>query len=107
MGVIGETEVFGAKWLSKYGNLDKYIYADITSVNVFICGDVQNARLLSFGSSLVDDWYAYLRQYNVYGGIVFSTYGSVGSYNVSQIVPSLNMTNMIYSSGSSEIYKTP
>ena len=107
MGVLGETEVSGAIWLSQYGDFNRYVYADITSGAIFAYKGIQNSVWLSFRVPVVNGSYIYLRGYNVYDGIVFSTYGSVGAFNVTQIVPSLNMTNLIYSSGSCEIYKVP
>jgi len=110
-GVVGEAEVYGAIWLSRFRDLDMRVYADITSGRVFVAGGVQNAVLLSFDSAvttgLVNGSYVYLREYNVYNGIIFRWYGLESSFNVTQIVPSLNMTNMIYSSGSCEIYRIP
>ena len=107
MGVLGETEVSGAIWLSQYGDFNRYVYADITSGAIFAYKDIQNSVWLSLGVPVVNGSYVYLRQYNIYDGVVFSSYGSVGMFNVTQIVPSLNMTNLIYSSGSCEIYKIP
>lgn len=107
MGVIGEGEVSGAIWLSQFRELNRNVYADITSGTIFAYGSVQNSVWLSFGVPVVNGSYVYLRQYNVYDGVVFSSYGSVGLFNVTQIVPSLDGTNVIYSSGSCQIYKVP
>jgi uncharacterized membrane protein len=107
MGVISEPEVSGAAWLSQYQNSSRFVYADTSSGSIFAYTGVQNGVLLSLGVAVPSGSYVYLRQYNVYDGIVFSSSGSVGEFNVSQIVPSLNTTNIIYSSGSCEIYEVP
>jgi len=107
MGVLSEPEVSGAAWLSQYQDLGRFVYADINSGPIFAYSGVQNEVWLSLGVPVPSGSYVYLRQYNVYDGVVFSSYSSVGAFNVSQIVPSLNATNVVYSSGSCEIYKVP
>jgi len=107
MGVLSESEVSSGVWLSQYRNLSRFVYADIESGSIFDYSGVQNGVWLSLGVPVRSGSYVYLRQYNVYDGIVFSSYGSVGVFNVSQIVPSLDTTNIIYSSSSCEIYKIP
>jgi uncharacterized membrane protein len=107
MGVLSEPEVSSGVWLSQYQNLSRFVYADIESGSIFVISGVQNGVWLSLGAPVPSGSYVYLRQYNVYDRIVFSGYGPVGAFNVSQIVPSLNTTNLIYSSGSCEIYEVP
>jgi uncharacterized membrane protein len=107
MGVLSEPEVFSGVWLSQHQNLSRFVYADIQSGTIFAYNGVQNGVWLSLGVPVPSGSYVYLRQYNVYDGIVFNSYGSVGAFNVSQIAPSIDTTNIIYSSGSCEIYKVP
>lgn len=106
-GVVSEPEVSSAAWLSQYQNLTRFVYADIMSEALFDYRGVQNGVRLSLGAPVPSGSYVYLRQYNVYDGVVFSSYHSAGAFNVSQIVPSLNSTNVVYSSGSCEIHKVP
>jgi uncharacterized membrane protein len=106
-GVVSEPEVSGAVWLSQYQNLARFVYADIQSGVLFDYIGVQNGVWLSLGVPVPSGSYVYLRQYNVYYGVIFSSYGSRGAFNVSQIVPSLNSTNVVYSDGSCEICVVP
>ncbi|MCX6654489.1 MAG: DUF2206 domain-containing protein, partial [Candidatus Bathyarchaeota archaeon] len=107
MGVLSEPEVSSGVWLSQHQSLSRFVYADIQSGSIFEYSGVQNGVWLSLGVPAPSGSYVYLRQYNVYDGIFFSSYGLVGAFNVSQIAPSLNTTNIVYSSGSCEIYKIP
>lgn len=107
MGVLSEPEVSSGGWLLQYQNLSRFVYADIQSASIFAYSGVQNGVWISLGVPVPTGSYVYLRQYNVYSGIVFSSFGSFGAFNVSQIVPSLNTTNIIYSSGSCEIHEVP
>jgi uncharacterized membrane protein len=106
-GVIEESEVSGATWLTQFTNLNRSLYADITSAAIFNYVGVQNPVWLSLGAPILNGSYVYLRGYNVLDSIVFTNYGNVGSFNVTQITPSLNETNLIYSSGSCQIYEVP
>lgn len=104
MGVLEESEVSGAIWLSQHGDLNRQVDADLTSGAIFTYASM-STRALTLGVPVESGSYIYLRQYNIDEGIVYSGYGSVGAFNATQIIPSLNETSMIYSSGSCEIYK--
>lgn len=107
MGVLTESEVSSAAWLSKHQLSWWFVYADVNSLGLLTYRNVKSISLLSMGTALPSGSILYLRQFNVYAGVVFSSYGLVGKFNVSQIVPSLNTTHLIYSSGSCEIYNIP
>ena len=107
MGVVSEPEVSSAAWLSQCQSLTRKVFADQSSISIFAYRKVQNGEWLSLSLPVPSGSYVYLRQYNVYDGVVFSSYGSVGEFNVSQVVPNLNETYLVYSSGSCEIYKVP
>jgi uncharacterized membrane protein len=105
MGVVEESEVSSATWLAQFGNMNSSIYADITSGVLFEYVGIQNSALFSLGVPMAQGSYVYLMEFNVLDGVVFTSNGPVGSFNLTQIVPSLNETNLIFSSGSCEIYK--
>lgn len=107
MGVIGEAEVSGAIWLTTYREVNASVYIDMTSNTVFGYGEIYNRVLLSPFGKIENGSYVYLREYNIYEGIIFGIYGLAGSFNVTEISPSLNNTNKVYSNGHCDIYNTP
>ncbi len=103
-GVLGEAEVQGGAWLAVYRNTSAIIYTDITSNVVLGYGP----RLsLNPYERTQDGSYVYLREYNVLEGIISTTYSLVGAFNTTDISPSLDQINKIYSSGYCDIYKNP
>jgi len=107
IGVLGEGEVSGAIWLSQSSNSKRYVYADIMSRAIFAYVGVQNSVWLSLAMPIIRGSYLYLSDYNVFDGVVLSSYGSEGSFNVTQLVPNPSETDLIYCSGSCEIYQVP
>jgi len=103
IGVLRETDVSSTEWLSKYGDLDNYVYTEWWSgAAVFTYVGIVTARPIVFlgpGVILADSSYVYLG--------VFNRDGSVGSFNFTLISPNLNETNTVYSNGFNEIYKVP
>jgi len=104
MGILAESEVFGASWLSEYRGLKATTYADVRSRSIFWYCNFSDLNWLTLGDSVNSSSYVYLRSFNVEAGIVFISDVPQGSFNVTQIEPSLNTTSLIYSSGSSEIW---
>jgi uncharacterized membrane protein len=102
---ISEQDVFSAVWLSKNIGESSTIYADsVSSVSV-----LPSYGLIPMGqiSSLTDTTiltqgsFIYLGQLNVADGIITT---ATSSFNTSEIYPILNMTNLVYSNGNSEIW---
>jgi uncharacterized membrane protein len=106
MGVIGESEVSGAMWLSQFSDTNRYVYADISSGAIFAYVGIQDFASISLGVPIAEGSCLYLREFNVLDGVVFSNSG-YGSFNVTQIVPGPNETNLVYCSGSCETYEIP
>jgi uncharacterized membrane protein len=107
MGVLTETEVSGGMWLSKYANRNATVYADVTAGSIFVCTVLPIPCLLYWGDPLPSGDYVYLRNYNIASGKLFSTFGQSVSYNLTQTSPSLDDSDLIYSSGSCEVYNIP
>jgi uncharacterized membrane protein len=107
LGIITETEVSGGAWLSKYASPIDTVYADISSASIFIYTSVQIAGSVFLGTPFPSGSYVYLREYNIAKETVFYDYGQTVAFNLTQTVPSLNDSNLIYSSGSCEIYRIP
>lgn len=107
LGMLQQSEVSGANWLTRFGNVNGTVYADLWSGVVFDYASAQSTILLSLGVPAMKGSYIYLREFNVFDGIVLANYGSSGLFNVTQIMPSLNETNLIYSSHFCEIYEVP
>jgi uncharacterized membrane protein len=97
----------GATWLTQCGNSAKSVYSDILSWYVFDYAGVPNGVLFSLGNPLMKGSYVYLLGYNTLDGVAFTNYGLTTSINASQIVPNLNETDLVFSSGSCEIYSVP
>lgn len=105
MDVINSPEVSGAVWLSRSMNKVRPVYADIYSGAVFsYVGGLSLVKLtpkipVTSGSSI------YLLQYNLDDKLIFNDYGSTSDFNTSQIVPSLDSIDLVYSSGSCAIFQ--
>jgi uncharacterized membrane protein len=106
-GVITEAEFSSGTWLSKYADLSGTVYADVYSATIFISTNVQIPSSVFLDTSIPNGSYVYLREYNVADEIVFSSYGQSVVLNLTQMTPSLSDINLIYSSGSCEIYRNP
>ncbi len=106
-GVLQESEVSGANWLAHFGNVNETVYADMLSGVIFDYASAQSPVPLSLGVSTMEGSFIYLREFNVFDGTVLTSYGPSGSFNITQVTPSLNETNLIYSTGSCEIYEVP
>jgi uncharacterized membrane protein len=107
MGVLEQTEVYGAKWLSEYGNLSRNVYADANYIAAFVYEGLQNGAWLSFQATVPNESYVYLMGYNIYDATISDQYGPFAMFNVTEIKPSLAIAHVIYSSGSCEIFKVP
>jgi uncharacterized membrane protein len=92
MGVLRENEVFGARWLSAYQSVNNFVYADLSCWNLLTYGEVKKI-ILSFNEPLSSGSYVFVR--------------SSVSFNSSSFMLDINETNVLYSSGSCEIFKIP
>lgn len=106
-GIIKESEVSGGLWLLQFRSVNEPVYTGIMSATIFDYTGVRNSFGLSLSSPVKEGCYVYLREVNIHYGIIFSFYGSTEGFNITQIVPSLNETDLIYSSGSCVIYVVP
>jgi uncharacterized membrane protein len=104
MGVIQESEVSGALWLTAHKETNSSVYIDSTSNFVLDYGKIDNRLPLSPHEEMKDGSYVYLEEHNVFDGIVL---GTGGLFNVTEVYPNLNDTGKIYSNGHCEIYLTP
>jgi uncharacterized membrane protein len=109
MSVLAESEVSGVSWLLEFRGPKTEIYADIRSRSIFWYCNVSLSSLhwLALGDRVDNSSYVYLRSFNVRESVVFIQDVSEGSFNVTEIRPSLDTTDLIYSSGLSAIWKTP
>lgn len=106
-GVLTDTEVASGNWLSQHQALYSSIYCDITSSSILVYADAKNFMPLSSGSTIPRQSYVYLRRFNIETGYIFSYYSATPSLNVTQIDPSLVASDLIYSSGSTQVYLVP
>lgn len=74
-GIIKESEVAGAVWLTQSGNLTRRVNADIMSAYIFNYVGGPNGAWLSLGEPLMNGSYVYLRNHNILEGVVFTNYG--------------------------------
>lgn len=93
MGVLKESEVFSACWLSAYQGVDNLVYADYSSWTLLTYGEVRNFLLSYFNEPIWNGSYVFVR--------------STVSFNSSTINFKINETNLIYSSSSCETFKVP
>jgi uncharacterized membrane protein len=105
MGVLKPSEVSGARWLLQFNSLNESIYADFQFGGMFAYVGFQKTIAPSSGVPIRQGSYFYLAEYNTIDGVVFNSYAS--PLNITQIDPNLNGTNLVYSSGSCEIYQIP
>jgi uncharacterized membrane protein len=106
-GVIQSQEFSGAKWLLQFNSIKKGIYED---PNFGIVSDylgLRNPTQLFPGVPIEKGSYIYFGEYNVIDGVVYQDISMSSSFNVSQIAPNPYESNLIYSSGSCEIYQLP
>ena len=124
--LIHESDVFGAQWLSSYGNINHMpTYADTISVNhvlesysnisigmMFLLSNsteiTRSDGIINFVTpKLTGSSYIYLSQFNVMSGIVWWYQREGISYKITDL-PIMNDTNSfvnrVYSNGESEIY---
>jgi uncharacterized membrane protein len=109
-GVITEPEVAGALWLSEFAGLNRTVYEDINSGFLFsYVGLPTGVGLspLSLDVVVTSDSYVYFRAYNIEIGQVFTYYSLDVAFNASQILPKIETMNVVYSSGSCEVYEVP
>ena len=104
-GVLKPSEVSGARWLLQFNSLNESIYADFQFGGMFAYVGFQKTIAPSSGVSIRKGSYLYLGEYNMIDGVVFNGY--VSPLNITQIDPNPNGTNLVYSSGSCEIYQIP
>jgi len=110
-GVLKPTEVSGARWLLQFNSLNETIYSDwqfgimfdyVGIPEIIAGGTIAPSSEVPMGKGSL----LYLGEYNIIDGVVSISYGSA-PLNITQIDPNLNGTNLVYSSGSSEIYQIP
>jgi uncharacterized membrane protein len=105
-GDLKPSDVSSAMWLARERNVNSSVCADVEFGILFIYVGVLNPVSLSLGAPVGKGSYVYLGEYNLFNATIINSYG-YGSFNVTQIVPGLNETNLVYSSGSAEIYQVP
>jgi len=100
-----EKDVVSAKWYARNIDNEMLCYADYVSktnvLTAYSTLDRDTIRVLYNGTVLQHGVYVYLRQLNVYDGIVVT---DTGVLNTSQFSYLFNESNKIYSNGASEIY---
>ena len=104
-------DIAGAEWLRSNvaTTADMVVYGDIvsaylplTSYGVF---PRDHTEILSNFTSFNTNAYVYLRNFNTFDGKILGTGGRV--WNTSDISPSLEALDKIYTNGGSEIFSTP
>jgi uncharacterized membrane protein len=104
-GVLRAPEVSGAEWLSQNRNSTTVIYSDMISIAVLYYAHINNSIFLNLGASEPSGSTIYLMQYSLLQKVVFTSYSAQA--NVTQVIPSPDTINTIYSSGSCIIYEVP
>lgn len=104
-GILTAPEVSGAEWLSQNSNFTTAIYSDAISIDALYYASIQNTMPLSLGASEPSGSTIYLMQYSILEKVVFT--GLSVQANLTQVIPSPNTINTIYSSGSCIIYEVP
>jgi len=103
-----EQEVFSARWLSKNRDKSSEVFADqIARENVLVSyGGIHKSNVIALSpATMVEEGYVYLRNINVDDGIIVGRWGQ--TWNTTSIHPILNKMNKVYSSGGSDVYRTP
>ena len=112
MPLIHESDVFGATWLSKFGDVEHIgTYSDGVSymwvLTSYSTINRNMTTIISNTSMITSTAYTYFRQFNVIKGIVIYDARRIIPYNISEL-PIFNSTavfnNKIYSNGACEIY---
>ena len=103
---IFEQDFFSARWLgSKIVNSSAKVYGDQSIYHVLLSyGSIPSSNLLLLSNSTEkanQEGYIYLSNYNVVSGLLD---GANALSNTTQINPSLDYMDKIYSSGTDEIY---
>jgi len=93
MGVLRESEVSGARWLSAYQGVDNLVYADYSSWTLLTYGEVKNFLLSYSNEPVWSGLYVFVR--------------STVSFNSSNVDFKINETNIIYSNGPCETFEVP
>ena len=110
VGVISNTEVSAAIWLSEFGDISKNVYSDLNSGSIFTYVGGINAIGFIEEMNATSGSYEYLMPYNLDNKIVTVSYGSYASFGTLNIT-SLNSrfidTNTICSSESCVITRVP
>ncbi len=100
-----EQDVFSAVWLSKYANVSSIVYSDVVSGGHVLTSEgliPWNLRLpLTNTTKPEQGSFIYLGSLNILKGVIPD---SAALYNSSEITPSLNESNLIYSNGNSEVW---
>jgi uncharacterized membrane protein len=104
-GVLRAPEVSGAEWLSQNRNFTTVIYSDLVSEGTLYYANITNSVFLSLGASEPSGSTIYLMQYSILEKVVYSDYSTI--VNLTQVIPSPDTINTIYSSGSCTIYEVP
>jgi uncharacterized membrane protein len=97
MSVIFDSEIYGAKWLSRYGNSQKPVYSYINDAKLLLYGsrDISPVILVRDSNVISEDSYTYLRLW------IDNTFNITSSY------PILYSNDLIFSTGSCQIYSYP
>jgi uncharacterized membrane protein len=110
IGVLSNTEISSASWLSKFRDSNNSVYADLYSESIF--NYVGHLGRVDFSSTFAvpSHSYEYLMPYNIDNDTIFISYGSyasVGTINITDVVPTIGEANVIYSSSSCVILQVP
>ena len=102
-----EQDIFGVKWLSKNRNNELRLYADLAHVtHSFISyGMMPYQYILTNTTIVIKDSYVYMGYANVRYGLVYGAPEKKECWwNITELSPSLNEMNMIYSNGGAQVY---
>ena len=104
-GILHSTEVTGADWILQNRISTTKIYSDLTSSGLFAYYNIENSTVMEIGSPVVSGSLAYLRQYILNTGTILTS--SYNLVNFTQVCPSIESVDVVYSSGYCEILRTP
>jgi uncharacterized membrane protein len=107
LGLLTDAEVHAGDWISENAGFYRNISADASSLNILVYTNVKIRSDVFPATPIPSSSYIFLREYNVADGIVFSDLSQYGSFNLTQIVPPLNDTNLTYSNGLNQVYSVP
>ena len=102
-----EQDIFGVKWLSKNRNNKVRLYADLSHVtHSFVSyGMMPYQYILTNTTIVIKDSYVYMGYANVRYGLVYGAPEKKECWwNITELSPSLNEMNMIYSNGGAQVY---